>query len=410
MHRLRTTAIIGLGVLAGCGALKTRNALPASAGESATIDGFNHVRYWGDVIDGGLQESMVESWHQEGAYRLRTTGEQTVAEEASYLAISGGGQDGAFGAGLLNGWTASGKRPVFKVVTGISTGALICPFAFLGPDYDKPLREVYTTVNMKDIAVLRGLFDLLRGDSAYNTAPLVKLVEKCFTHEMIDKIAEEHRKGRRLFVGTTFLDAQRPIVWDMGKIACSSSPKRDELFRKVLLASSAIPGAFSPVYIDVIGSDGKPYDELHVDGGVTREMFLMPSELRLFELRARQGITRKTHLYVLRNSRLEPAYDAVKPKIAPIAEASIATLIKAQAMGDIVQLFDEAMTDDMSFHLASIPPDIADDSTSMFDSQYMARLFDRGYEIGSVGDAWQRSPHDWRRGLLPKPPTTRPTD
>lgn len=383
-------------LLAGCGPLKIRNAIPLDQIESAHVQGFENVRYWGDRIDAGLQQSFIESWQQERAVAA-TQPVAGIMPDAHYLAISGGGQNGAFGAGVLCGWSESGTRPTFKVVTGISTGALIAPFAFLGSDYDDELKEVYTHVNMEDIAVFRGLVDLFRGDSAYNTDPLTRLVDKTFTHEMIDEVAREHKKGRRLLIGTTHLDAQRPVIWDMGAIACIDHPDRDKLFRKILLASAAIPGAFAPVYLDVVTPDGKEYDELHVDGGVTREMFLMPSELRLFELRAQAGIQRSTHLYVIRNSKLEPEYDTVSPKIGPIAERSVATLIKAQAMGDIVQLYDEAQVDGMSFQLASIPFDIKDDSDSMFDSKYMTKLFDRGYSMSRGGYQWQHSPHDWRR-------------
>jgi len=404
----RIAALILLTLLVGCGPLTTRNPVPLRDIDSATIPGYAHVRFWGDVIDAGLQRSFENSWEQERAERNARHEGDTIAPEASFLAISGGGENGAYGAGVLCGWTQAGNRPNFKIVTGISTGALIGPLAFLGPAYDAQLKKVYTTVNMDDVAVLRGFVDLLRGDSAYNTAPLVRLVKQNFTHQMIDQIAIEHRKGRRLFVGTTNLDAQRPVVWDMGAIACSNRSDRDDLFRNVLLASAAIPGAFSPVYLHVVTPDGKTYDELHVDGGVTREMFLTPSELHLIQLRDAYGGRARSHLYVIRNSRLEPEYDSIPPKIAPIAARAVYTLIKAQSMGDILQMYDQAMASGMTFQLASIPPDLKDTSKSMFDSKYMTALFNRGYDLSRAGHQWQQIPDSARRPSSTTHPATRP--
>lgn len=406
----RIACLLLLSVLfIGCGPLKTRHAIPNHAVETASLEGYPaDIRFWGDVTDSGLREDFAESWRQERDHWLATHPNEPLPD-SHYLAISGGGQNGAFGAGLLCGWTARGDRPSFKVVTGISTGALIAPFAFLGADYDDELKTVYTSVNMQDIAVFRNFVDLIRGDSAYNTDPLKRLVDKCFTEEMIDRVADEHRKGRRLLIGTTHLDAQRPVIWDLGAIAGSGHPDRVKLFRMVLLASAAIPGAFAPVYFDVVTPDGEKYDELHVDGGVTRELFVMPSDLKLFELREAMGIHRNSHLYLIRNSKLEPEFASVSPRIGPIAEQSIATLIKAQAMGDIVQLYEEAKLNSMSFRLASIPLDMKDDSKSMFDSRYMTALFDRGYGLAAAGYGWQKTPHDWRTNR-PKPaPTTVPS-
>ncbi|HEY7116796.1 MAG TPA: patatin-like phospholipase family protein, partial [Tepidisphaeraceae bacterium] len=323
--------------------------------------------------------------------------------DSHYLAVSGGGQNGAFGAGVLCGWTARGDRPSFKVVTGISTGALTAPFAFLGSDYDRQLREVYTSIDQKDIAIFQGLLSLIRADSAFNTAPLSKLAEKYFTRAMLDQIAREHRKGRRLFIGTTYLDAGRPVVWDIGKIACSARPDRVELFRKVLLASAAVPAAFPPVYLKVTGADGRTYDEMHVDGNVTRALFLLPSELRFSELRAGQGVQRRSHLYIIRNARYGPDYDDVRPRVGAIAVRAIDTLVKSQANGDLLTLYYEARENNMSYAVTSIPDEFEDDSRSMFDRKYMTRLFDAGYELGHNGKAWRAKPS------LEREPATRPS-
>ena len=317
---------------------------------------------------------------------------QAMLPEAWHLAISGGGQHGAFGAGVLCGWSACGDRPTFNIVTGISTGALTAPFVFLGGEYDARLRQVYTSVDQDDIAVFQGLFTALRGDSVYSTARLAKLAEKYFDARMLDRIAQEHRKGRRLLIGTTHLDAGRPMIWDIGKIACSDRPDRLKLFRQVLLASSAIPAAFPPVYLKVKGADGKTYDEMHVDGGVTREMFLLPSDLRFYDLRRQFGGERQAHLYVVLNARYGPEYHKVQPWVGNIAEASIDTLVKAQAAGDLWTMYYDTQGERMTYAVTSIPDEIPNDSKSLFDRKYMTRLFDIGFELGRTGRAWRSRP------------------
>jgi hypothetical protein len=220
----------------------------------------------------------------------------------------------------------------------------------------------------------------------------VKLAEKYFTKEMLDRIGEEHRKGRRLFIGTTNLDAGRPVVWDIGRIACSNRPDRVELFHKVLLASAAIPGAFPPMYLKVKGEDGKTYDEMHVDGNVTRAMFLLPSELHLYDLRSQNGVERDSHLFIIRNARYGAEYKTVHPQVGSIASRAIDTLITASSGADLWTLYYEAKENKMSYAVTSIPENIEDDSHSLFDRNYMTKLFDAGYELGKSGEAWRSKP------------------
>jgi predicted acylesterase/phospholipase RssA len=379
-------------VISGCGPLHSRSPLPGHYISKAKVEGYGEIRFWGDTPNTRLIDSIVESWEQERK-ALNLPPQNTEFPPAAYLAISGGGSDGAFGAGLLNGWTKSGTRPIFKIVTGISTGALIAPFAFLGSETDDALRENYTGIEDKDILIFRGVFQLIRGDSAYDTTPLKKLTKRTLSNKLIDKIAVEHRKGRRLFVGTTNLDAERPVVWDMGAIACSDREDRYDLFRRVLLASAAIPGAFPPIYLDVVAPDGKQYDEMHVDGGVTREMFLLPQQLNLAEVREQHNARRQdVTLYVIRNSRLGPEFSYTTPRVANIAGRSIAVLIKAQSIGDIMILHADATGQGWKFRLAAVPEDIATDSKSMFDRKRMKLLFDRGLEMGQNETAWKTKP------------------
>jgi predicted acylesterase/phospholipase RssA len=374
----------------GCGALVLRNPLPAQLVEQAEIPGLPDIRYWGDHYDAGMVQSIRESWEQERAHL--GLGPDDPLPPCHDLAISGGGQDGAFGAGLLYGWTESGKRPEFKIVTGISTGALTAPFAFLGSEYDEQLAGVYTSVSEVDIFVSQGIFTILRADSVMNTAPLAKLAARYITPELVEKVAEEHRKGRRLFIGTTNLDAQRPVIWDMGALACSDYPEKVQLFRKILIASAAIPGAFPPVYFPV-EVQGQKFDEMHVDGATTRELFFYPVEMEIEKIRARANVRREaTSIYIIANHNLGAQYQLVPPRVAAIAGRAIATLIKTQMHTDLVSIYHAAVRDKLDFNLASIPESIELKNVSMFDKVYMNELFAVGRSLASGGYPWQKRP------------------
>jgi predicted acylesterase/phospholipase RssA len=199
----------------------------------------------------------------------------TALPGEAYFAISGGGQDGAYGAGMLCGWTDRGDRPHFRIVTGVSAGALIAPFVFAGSEYDSVLREIFTSVHTKDIARSRNLLSALTGEALYDSDPLRDMLKKHVNQAMLAKVAAEYRKGRNLFVATTNLDAQRPVIWALGKIAASGHPDAPQLFREVMLASASIPGIFPPVYVETQVGD-KTYEEMHVDGGATSQVFLYP--------------------------------------------------------------------------------------------------------------------------------------
>jgi predicted acylesterase/phospholipase RssA len=230
----------------GCGVVRTRNPVPPEYMDEARVVGMPDVRGYGDSPDDSMHRSAVESIRQELAAQPGKPAGVFATPTVDILALSGGGADGAFGAGLLCGWTEHGDRPQFKFVTGISTGSLIAPFAFLGPEYDQRLKEVYTTISTKNIYRVRNLLKLLRSDSIADTWPLAELAAKSMDDDMLRAIAIEHQKGRRLFVGTTNLDAQRLTIWDMGAIASVGTPEAYKLFRQILLASASIPVMFPP--------------------------------------------------------------------------------------------------------------------------------------------------------------------
>lgn len=297
-----------LGIIVGCSSLSQRHPAPSDqVYDRHILLGVPAVRAWSGTLSSEFTADLIESVHQEE--RAKFSLDSEAIPNINVLALSGGSIYGAFGAGFMDGWTQSGTRPIFKVVTGISTGAAIAPFAFIGQEYDSVLKMMFTTTNTDDIYAYRGL-SILWSDSLLNSAPLAKLIEKYFTHNVLEAVAQAHRQGRRLYVGTTNLDEDRMVVWNMGAIANSGHPNALDLFRKVILASSSIPAVFPPVFINV-EVDGKTYDEMHVDGGIKAELFLTAATVNIAEIRKQlrsQGASRtKTKIFIIRNAAVNPS-------------------------------------------------------------------------------------------------------
>jgi hypothetical protein len=310
------------------------------------------------------------------------------------LAISGGGSNGAFSAGLLLGWTEAGTRPEFTAVTGISTGALIAPFAFLGPDYDATLKKLYTGISTEDILTERGFwsgFYGLKSDALADTKPLRKLLKKYITPKIMEAIAEEYRKGRQLEVGTTNLDAQRPVIWNIGRIAASGHPKALDLIRDLMLASASIPVAFPPVLVKVEANE-QVYDELHVDGGGTTQIYMYPVGLDWRRVEEKLEVKGRPNVYLIRNSVIDPKYSEVEPGITNIAGRTIDSLIRTQGIGDMYRMYLQTKRDGLSYNLAYIPKDFKEESKEPFDKEYMGKLFDLGYRLAKDGYPWLKYP------------------
>jgi hypothetical protein len=379
-------------VLTGCAAAIARNPVPPTLQGQAEVVGMGEapIRFWGDQLPPNADALVKEKWAQVRASRpeLLAKGRRPVV---NFLALSGGGSDGAFGAGILGGWTASGKRPEFDVVTGVSTGALTAPFAFLGPRYDAALKDVFTQSDTRDIAIARPVRGLLIGDSLASNAPLAKVVAHYVTDEFLQEVAAEHRKGRRLLIGTTNLDAERPVIWDMGEIASSGRPEALQLFRTVLLASAAIPAVFPPGFVKV-AADGNVYEEMHVDGGATREVFLVPTQFMAKSVDARLGINPIRRAYIIRNGHVAPEFKAVKARTLSIAGRAVSSLIKTQGVGDLYELYVFAKRNGIDYNLAYIPGDFLDTSTAAFDPVYMTKLYDLGYKMAEAGYPWKKVP------------------
>jgi predicted acylesterase/phospholipase RssA len=377
----------------GCTSIK-RLPVPIEDMDRAIIPGMPAVRDWGDEPSPHFQEDLIQSVRD--AWDASSSKPGDLPMHA--LVLSGGGSNGAFGAGYLNGWTQTGNRPTFKLVTGISTGALIAPYAFLGSDYDARLEEVFTTVTNKDIYKFRSPFTALRKDSLARTDPLALKLKEVIDDEMLQAIAAEHRRGRRLFVGTTNLDAQRLVVWNMGAIAASGQPDSIDLFRKVLLASASIPVAFPPVYIEV-EVDGRRFDEMHVDGGVTAEFFLWGAMVDIAEAERELPVDPnhlpQSSIYIIRNSQIDAESAQVKPNLIDIASRSMISVLKAVAMGDLIRVWALAGRDDVDFNYIGIPPEHAEADVSTFDPGDMRRLYELGRAIATSSEPWRKDPPTW---------------
>lgn len=291
----------------------------------------------------------------------------------------------------LAGWSQRGDRPKFHMITGISTGALIAPFAFLGPEYDSVLKKVYTTLHTKDLIIERSLFKIIRFTSLVDPSPIRKILSEHLTIREIQKIAAEHKKGRRLYIGTTNLDAKRPVIWNIGEIAATHPEASLDLIYDILIASSSIPGAFPPVYIKV-KANGQVYDEMHVDGGVTTQVFLYPTGLDWSQIGKKLEAKGKPTVYIIRHDPSHPKWINVKPGLLNIATNSIDSLIRSSGYGDMYRLFLKANDDKMDFNVAYVPDNFDYKATEPFHPVYMKKLYSLGYNQAIKGYAWHKKP------------------
>lgn len=359
--------------------IRMRHAVPAGLISEARIPGMSNIRLIVDPIQvkaGKLSFDIYRS----GLSRPRFKGAQ-----ANVLAISGGGANGAYGSGVLCGWTKSGTRPAFDIVTGVSTGALIAPCAFIGPSYDNIIRNIYTNVSDADIMKNDIMDFFMEGrPSLLDTKPLKNILKTTMTMHVMRDVAKAHREGRRLYIITTNLDARRMVVWDMGAIAMEDTQEALELFRSVMLASASIPVAFPPVMIKV-EAGGKHYDEMHVDGSVATQLF----GALLLAGPVREDKETAINVYLIRNGKIADFPTEVRYKMWDIAGASFSTLITWQSYGDLYRFFMIAKRGAINLHTTFIPYEFNEPRKGEFDTRYMRKLFDRGYKAGATGAAWQ---------------------
>ncbi|WP_434735436.1 patatin-like phospholipase family protein [Candidatus Accumulibacter necessarius] len=379
--------------LAGCGSLP-RNGVPIELMSDATIPGMPEVRAPAGLRSPVMERDMAKSFAQESSSDFPAMADGVV--RYPQLALSGGGANGAFGAGLLNGWSSTGKRPTFKVVTGVSTGALMAPFAFLGPARDEALHEFYTTTRSRDIfalgAFLSTVRELLFGESIADTSPLVTLIERHIDADFLGEIALAHQGGRRLYIGTVDLDSQRFIVWNMGLIATSGRPDALPLFRRVMLASAAIPIAFSPVFFEVEAAGGR-YDEMHVDGGVGAQVFASGGLFSARELRQKAGRgSAREDIYVIHNGQLAADAGTTRRSVPDIARRTFKAAGISAVIGDLFRIYAQALREHSGFHWITIPDGVNLSGEETFDPVVMQQLYNVGYEIARAGPPWNTLP------------------
>jgi predicted acylesterase/phospholipase RssA len=378
-------------LLSGCSVPARGTPVPAARSTAATVLGVTNERFFPSFSPAPLEQEFIAA-----VGRMRSS--QGLPADAALpdlelLSISGGGENGAFGAGLLCGWSAHGTRPVFELVTGVSTGALIAPFAFLGSSYDPELRNVFTGHSPNDVLASRFLSAAIFDDAMADNSPLFRTISRYVNEAMLANIAAAYDSGRLLLLGTTDLDAQLPVIWNIGAIAKSGHPRALETMRRIMLASAAIPGAFPPTMFDV-SLDGKPYQEMHVDGGTFAQAFLYPAAV--MQSRRARMLRHQTVLpavaYVIRNGRLDPEWAAVERRTLSIAGRAIATMIAASGYNDVVRIYNNARRDDIGYNLAYIGTDFNEVLPSPFDQKFMRDLFDYGYQKALHGYVWASQP------------------
>jgi predicted acylesterase/phospholipase RssA len=343
--------------------LPPRTPFTAAEDAAAAVPGLPEARFWADSLTD--YKNALPS------------------KPGPWLVLSSGGEDGAFGAGLLNGLNASGKRPEYSVVTGVSTGALIAPFAFAGAAYDDALRDAFTKITSADVFEVGAT-----PESFVDTWPLKDLLAKEVTPGLLADIAAQHRAGRRLFIVTTNVDAERSVVWNMGAIAAHGGDQALKLFRTILLASSSIPGAFPPVLIEV-EADGKRFAEMHVDGGVGGQFFVAPAALMSATSNYRLPATQ---LYIVVDSSLQPDFEVVKRSTPSILAQTVGMAVQVDTRLMLDRAYLVAKRSDVGFNVASIPPTFNAPSRGPFDPDYMKALFQTGYDLGNSATPFGAEP------------------
>lgn len=350
----------------------TRPDFTAEDQAAAVIPGIPDARFWADS-----EKDFLAA--------LPTT-------PGPWLALSTGGGDGAFGAGLLNGWTESGKRPEFSVVTGVSTGALMAPYAFIGPSQDPGLKRAYTEYNAGDI-----FEDTKTPESLVDTWPLKRLIGKEVTPELLAQVAEQYKRGRRLFVATTNLDAERGVIWNMGAIAAKGDEAALELFRNVLRASTAIPGLFPPVLIDV-EANGKKTQEMHADGGLSAQIFVAPESM------LNTSSTTKipaSELYLIANNRLTPEFQTTERSLIFVLGHAIAVGVQSMLRINIDRAYAAAKRNGIPFNLAYPALSADQQGKGAFDTEFMKDLFQSGVARGRGEHPFVQEAGEALRGSLP---------
>jgi predicted patatin/cPLA2 family phospholipase len=368
-------ALLVLLILAGCTAFPRTPYSSADASSARVLDLRGLRKYADEPESSFLNEARARSVIAGGA--------------RSYLALSGGGADGAYGAGVLNGWTAVGTRPEFSIVSGVSTGALIAPFAFLGSAYDTTLREIYTSGIAESLVDQSNILGLMFGSGPFGNGRLRELIARYVDQNMLTAIAAGYARGRDLYIVTTNLDSQRTVIWNMGRIAAIGSPEALALFRDVVAASASIPLAFPPVLIGA-EANGHRFEEMHVDGGVTAPILTLPEAFLLRTASFDRG--QRLTMYVLINERIEREFEVVPNGTLEVAARASASIVKTQLRSVLYETFAFSRRSKIGFKLTYIGKEVPSSGSSEFRTSYMRALYQYGYNKAQGGAFWKSAP------------------
>jgi len=377
-------------MLGGCASLERLPAVPFAQAQKSSILDIPDARFQAN------ENERINAVARKVQQRRIKTG--AISRPLRFLVSWGSGDDGAFGAGLLVGWSERGDRPQFDVVTGVSTGALSAPFAFLGRDHDGPLRRIYSESTAGDIFESRAIVTVLAKDGVVDSAPLRRMIDGYVDAAMVEELAAAYRAGRLLLILSTNLDQGRPVIWNLGAIAESRHPKARELIVDVLLASASIPAIFPPVMIDV-SVDGQTFQEMHVDGGTVAQAFMYPPSfsLRRFANRTSGEEARQPVVYIIRNGRFSRPEANIERHTLEIAKQALATMTTASGVNDAYRMYLIAQRDGVAYNLASIEDDFDVPYKGPFDQGYMRSLFDYGYNKMRGRNVWQKVPPGYVR-------------
>jgi hypothetical protein len=392
---LRLLPCITLLTLAACTTMTRLASVPSELQDEARPDGVPGVRFYPQQFSDPSAHLQGSTFQRASARSAEIPVSRDTDVACDLLAVSAGGDRGAFAAGLLNGWSQTGTRPRFRVVTGVSVGALIAPFAFLGPRYDHVLREVTLSAGPGKFFRRRSSLSGLLGDGFASSEPLELLLATYVTAEVLQEIANEYRHGRDLYIMTTDLDAGVPVIWNMGAIAASDSPDALALFRQVMRASAAIPVVVSPVLIDVTAA-GRHFQELHVDGSVVHQVFLYPDSPSL-PAQAARGAGTSCRAFIIMNTQFDSNWSPTPLHTLGIGERTMQTLTRVEASSDVDRMFAALQRQSIDFNLAYIDSDFQAAHPRDFDEFYMRALYVYGQQLGSRDDPWHDIPPQSQR-------------
>ncbi len=379
-------AAVPVAGLAGCASAPEWPPIPAALVDAAQVPGLPHVRQFG----GAPGHDGADLWGVGPESRFAST-DPAAGGPLRVLAISGGGSNGAFAAGVLAGWSEAGTRPAFDIVTGVSAGALAAPYAFLGPRFDAQLRALFTGLSSADLMKQRPRLLALFSDALASAEPLRALIGRHFDPGLMQAVAAEHRRGRRLFVGTTHVYAGRLVTWDLGAIAASGQPGALDLIQRILLASAAVPIMLPPVYIEV-EAGGQRYHEMHVDGSMTRQVFVSAPGLDWAAVMREHRHHGAPEFHVIRNGRASSEYMVMPPQVMALGEHALHLLAQSQGVADLYVIYVQAQRAQALYRAAWIDDAFEAPWDQWYDPKYVQALFEHGRALARSGRVWRAAP------------------